>query len=78
MRQGLFDRDSLLGVERQASLEQIGRERVRVWEQRRKRFALLERQRTQVVARPLRRNGVEIVERRRTENVQNQSQLMMI
>ena len=66
------------GGRRYALLQQVDRKRVRVGVDGRERLALLEGQRAQVVARAVRRDGVEVVERGCAKHVQDQRQLVVI
>lgn len=78
VRECLLDRDALLRVEGEAALEEVDRERVRVRVERLQRSSLLERQRAEVVARAVRRDGVEVVQRGRAEDVEDERELVVV
>lgn len=78
MLQRLVDLDPLLRAERQALLHQVDRERVRLREERRERLALAEGHHADVLARPRRRDRVEVVERRRAEDVEDERELVVV
>ena len=78
MLQSILDLDPPLRTEGQALLKQVDRQRVRVREQLRERLLLPERQRADVLARARRADRVEVVERRRAEDVEDDRQLVMI
>lgn len=78
MTERVDDVDALGRVEGQAPFEQVDRKRVRVRVQGLERFLLLVRQRAQVVAAALRPDRVKILQRRRTEDPEDQRELVMV
>lgn len=78
VRQRLLDGDALLGVEGEAALEEVDGERVGVGVERLERPTLLEGECAEVVARAVRGDGVEVVESGGSENVEDESELMVV
>lgn len=76
--QGIDDAHALLGVERQAPLEEVDGEWVGVGVECLERLLLLEGKRAQVVAAALRADGVKVVERRRAEDAEDEGELVVI
>lgn len=78
MRQRLLHGDALLGVEGKAAFEEVDCERVGVWVERLERPTLLEGECAEVVARAVRGDGVEVVEGGSTENIEDESELVVV
>ena len=62
----------------QCPRQEVDRERVRVREQLRERFPFPEGQRANVITRPPRRDRVELIQRRRPEDIEDERQLMVV
>lgn len=69
MRQSLLDRDPLLRIERQALLQQINREWIRVRVERLEGSSLFEGESAEVVSRAMGGDGVEVVEGGGSEDI---------
>lgn len=78
MRQRVLDRDPLLGIKRERLGQKVNRQGVCVGEELREWPPFAEGQRADIVARSSRGDGVELVEGRRAEDVQDERELVVV
>lgn len=78
MAESIHNADPLRRVERQAPLEQIDRERVRIRVQCLEGLLLLEGQRAQVISTPLRADRVKVLQGRGAEDAEDERELVVV